>query len=125
MLEFFQWPIELIGRSDAEGEGGAQHIKESHRFFIKNSLSSFFKNISDAFTALAMDGTEFRFEVDRFRASDLREQSQYISQLVTSEVLSPEQARKAHIIFSFFFRFFFRRKKMRGPARARPQFILK
>ena len=94
IARIFSVPIELIGRSDAEGEGGAQHIKESHRFFIKNSLSSFFKNISDAFTALAMDGTEFRFEVDRFRASDLREQSQYISQLVTSEVLSPEQARK-------------------------------
>ena len=74
--------------------GGAQHIKESHRFFIKNSLTSFFKNISDSFEMLAMDGTAFEFKIDRFRASDLREQSQYISQLVTSEVLSPSQARE-------------------------------
>ena len=93
IARIFSVPIELIGRADAEGEGGAQHIKESHRFFIKNSLTSFFKNISDGFENLAMDGTQFSFEVDRFRASDLREQSQYISQLVTSEVLSPKEAK--------------------------------
>ena len=94
IARIFSVPIELIGRSDAEGEGGAQHIKESHRFFIKNSLTSFFKNISDAFEMLTMDGTTFEFKVDRFRASDLREQSQYINQLVTSEVLSPAEAKK-------------------------------
>ena len=93
IARIFSVPIELIGRADAEGEGGAQHIKESHRFFIKNSLTSFFKNISDALETLAMDGTQFKYEVDRFRASDLREQSQYLSQLVTSEVLSPQEAK--------------------------------
>ena len=93
IARIFCVPIELIGRADAEGEGGAQHIKESHRFFIKNSLTSFFQNIADAFGMLAMDGTKFEFKLDRFRASDLREQSQYLSQLVTAEVLSPAQAR--------------------------------
>ena len=93
IARIFSVPIELIGRADAEGEGGAQHIKESHRFFIKNSLTSFFKNISDSLENLAMDGTTFEFTVDRFRASDLREQGQYISQLVGAEVLSASEAK--------------------------------
>ena len=87
-------PIQLLSRSDGEMQGSAQDLKEATRFFIKSSLKSFLQNISDSLARLAMDGTQFSFEVDRFRASDLREQSQYISQLVTAEVLSKKEAKQ-------------------------------
>lgn len=90
----FSVPIQLLSRSDGETQGSAQDLKEATRFFIKSSLKAFLKNISDSLEDLAMDGAKFSFEVDRFRASDLREQSQYISQLVTAEVLSAEEAKK-------------------------------
>ena len=90
----FSVPLQLLSRSDGETKGSAQDLKEATRFYIKSSLKAVLKNISDSLERLAMDGTEFKFEIDRFRASDLREQSQYISQLVTSEVLSKEEAKE-------------------------------
>ena len=89
----FSVPIQLLARADALSQAGANDLKESTRFFIKSASKSFLKNISDSLENLAMDGTKFSFEVDRFRASDLREQSQYISQLVTAEVLKPAEAK--------------------------------
>ena len=94
IARIFSVPIQLIGRSDALSQAGANDLKESTRFFIKSALASFLKNISDSLENLAMDGTKFHFEIDRFRASDLREQSQYIKQLVDSQVLSTDDARK-------------------------------
>ena len=92
IARIFSVPIELLARSDGQQQAGSNHLKEANRFFIRTAMKSFLKNISDAFETLAMDGTEFEFKIDRMYASDLREQSQYLSQLVQSGVLSKEKA---------------------------------
>lgn len=90
----FNVPIELIARSDAQGQSGGNHLKEANRFFIKTTMKSFLKNVSNAFEMLVMDGTKFKFQVDKLRASDLREESQYWSQMVQAGIYSKEEARK-------------------------------
>ena len=93
IARIFGVPIELLSRSDGETKSGTNTMKEAHRFFIKSSITPFLKVVSDSLERLAMDGTTFDYEIDRFRASDLREQSQFISQLVTSEVLTKQEAK--------------------------------
>lgn len=93
IARIFGVPTELVGRPAKEGGQSAQQAKEANRFFIRTSLKAFLKGVSDSLDTLAMDGTEFEFKVDKFLASDRREESQYISQLVQSGVLSKEDAK--------------------------------
>lgn len=93
VCRIFSVPIELLNRSDAKAGGsGSNHLKEAHRFFIRTTLKSFLQNIADAFSDLAMDNTHFYFKTDSLRASDLREQAQFIKQLIDSGVIKPEKA---------------------------------
>ena len=93
IARIFSVPIELLNRADAKaGSAGSNHLKEAHRFFIRTTLKSFLRNIADRFSDLAMDGTEFYFKTDALRASDLREQAQFIKQLIDSEVIKPSKA---------------------------------
>ena len=85
-------PYQLI--SDGESSSGTNTLKEALRYFIKFSIQPMLQSIAQSLSALAMDGTQFYYKPDRFRASDLREQGQYIKSLVGSKVLSPEQARE-------------------------------
>lgn len=94
IARIFCVPIELLARSDAEGQSGGNHLKEANRFFIKTTMKSFLKNVSNALEMLSMDGTKFEFLVDKLRASDLREESQYWSQMVTAGIYSPEEAKE-------------------------------
>ena len=94
IARIFSVPIDLVSKPASDKSGGMNHAKEAHRFFIRTSLRAFLKNISDALEMLAMDGTDFSFQVDKFIASDRREESQYISQLVQSGVLSAEDAKE-------------------------------
>ena len=93
IARIFSVPIELISRSDGENAKGTNTMKESHRFFIKSSIAPFLKSIADSFSELAMDGTEFNFEIDKFRASDLREQGTYLKSLVDAGVLTATEAK--------------------------------
>ena len=93
IARIFSVPIELLNRSDAKsGSAGSNHLKEAHRFFIRTTLKSFLKNIADALSDLAMDNTRFYFKTDALRASDLREQAQFIKQLIESGVIKPDKA---------------------------------
>ena len=93
VCRIFSVPIELLNRSDAKAGGsGSNHLKEAHRFFIRTTLKSFLQNIADALSDLAMDGSKFYFKTDSLRASDLREQAQFIKQLIDSGVIKPEKA---------------------------------
>ena len=94
IARIFSVPIELLARSDGQTQSGSNHLKEANRFFIRTAMKSFLKNISDSLSELAADGTQFEFKIDKMRASDLREQSQYLSQLVQSKILTPAEAKE-------------------------------
>lgn len=94
ICRIFNVPIEILSRSDSKTAGGTNHLKESHRFFLKTSLKPFLQGIADALSELAMDGTSFEYKTSPFQASDLREQSMYLSQLVGAKILTPQQAKE-------------------------------
>ena len=94
IARIFCVPIELLARSDGQSQSGANHLKEANRFFIRTTLKSFLQTIAESFSSLVMDGTEFEFKIDKLRASDLREESQYLSTMVNAGIYSKEEARE-------------------------------
>ena len=93
VARIFGVPIELLSRSDGESLGSKGAQTESHRFFIKSSIQPWLKGIADSLSALAMDGTQFKFEIDKFKASNLNEQGQYLMNLVNAGIISKEDAK--------------------------------
>ena len=92
--KLFSVPIQMLSRPDGEVSEQSGTIREINRWFIKTTLESFLKKISNSLSLLAMDGTKFQFNVDRFIASDLREKSVFISNLVKQGVLDKAEAKK-------------------------------
>ena len=88
----FGVPQEIIGR--VEGDKGGTPLKESYRFFIKSSLIPFLKCVSDALSDLAMDGTKFKFRTELLKASDLREQAQFLKVLTQEGIITKQEAKK-------------------------------
>jgi len=89
----FAVPIEFLSRSDGNNQAGSNHLKEAHRFFIKTSLNSFLKGIADKLSELASDGSEFKFNIQPIKSSDLREEAQALQQLVAGGILTSQEAK--------------------------------
>ena len=94
VCRIFGVPVELIARSDGQSQVGSSNLKESHRFFLKTSMLSFLTNIANSFSELMNDDTNFYYDISSLRPSDLREQSQFLSQLVAAKILTPTEAKK-------------------------------
>ena len=87
-------PIELLHREDASTNAfGGQALKEVFRFWIKSSGRSFLNLVESKLNELADDVT-FEFKVKSTQASDMRELSMSVGQLVSHGVLKPEEAKK-------------------------------
>ena len=87
-------PIELTHREDASTNAfGGQALKEVFRFWVKTSGRSFLNLVETKLNELADDVT-FEFKVRSTQASDMRELSMSVGQLVSHGVLTPDEAKK-------------------------------
>ena len=91
----FGVPLQMLSdRSDAKSSSTASSVKETNRFFLKQVMQPFLKNISDSISTLTSDSVEFYFDMNRLRASDLREQGTFLRSAIDAKIMTKEECRE-------------------------------
>ena len=88
IARIFDVPLGLL----TAGKMAIQPLKELWRSWIKITLRAFCERVAMSFSKACGDGTEFHFKISKLLASDLRESSQFLSQLTQSGILSTDEA---------------------------------
>ena len=90
----FNLPIDLVSREDGGQSQGGQNLKESFRFWTKTSGKAFLKMVADKLSEVLPPGMEYKFLTRGTQASDLRELSMSLKQMVEDGILTNEKAQE-------------------------------
>lgn len=88
--QIFNVPHELL----VVGKTSLQSLKEITRHFVRTTLRAYVDSVAKEITKAAGDGATFSYNLASLRHSDARETSQFLAQLVQTEVLSPKEAKE-------------------------------
>ena len=85
-------PVSLLAREDGANTDSGMSLKESHRFFIKNSGRAYLSMIAEALSELTPEHT-FKFLWRNNQFADLRE-SQALPPLLESKIINESKAKE-------------------------------
>ena len=95
IARIFGVPIELLSRSDGESSGSKGAQTESHRFFIKSSIQPIFAvGQLTPWADWQWTGQSSALRLISSKASNLREQGEYLEKLVNSGIIDKAEAKK-------------------------------
>ena len=93
LSRIFAVPISLLGREDGASTDVGVSMKESHRFWIKNSGKAFLKIVGDKLSELSLDGNKIKFQWRSSQLADLRE-AQILPPLLESKIITEQKAKE-------------------------------
>ena len=93
LSRIFAVPISLLGREDGASTDVGVSMKESHRFWIKNSGKAFLKIVSDKLSELSLEGNKIKFQWRSSQLADLRE-AQVLDSLLEKQIITTEKAKE-------------------------------